>query len=299
MTRIEPTQGQALQLSLDLQFPERTWTHQETYLDWHGTFNGQGSLIEIHISAPDGRTAQLQTSGPLSAARKVFQKAIASLIVAERRDYPILSIGDKVRLLPHKFDVPTWKLWGDRWLEIMETDPLLLRVQGQSKVKEFRVSQVTTHPWSCDCERCEPYFPRALPFENVIESKSTAADCADGVSTLLPQLDDSLLPQLDDSITPHVDVIESSLLDTENHQGVVENDANDSITPEYRPAGTARTTNQYFRYSCRVNGKVRHFHISGGPITSPLAIARWAEIQSAKARKVPSSEIVKMIESWA
>ncbi|WP_293355944.1 MULTISPECIES: hypothetical protein [unclassified Microcoleus] len=47
----------------------------------------------------------------------------------------------------------------------------------------------------------------------------------------------------------------------------------------YRPRGTARS-GEYFRFSYRDGGKVRHIHIKGGNTDSPIAQAKVQEVRS-------------------
>ena len=66
----------------------------------------------------------------------------------------------------------------------------------------------------------------------------------------------------------------------------------------YRPKGTARG-GEYFRFSYRAGGKMKHIHIPGGNTGSNLAQSRAAEVMELAAAGVPSLEICDRIRAWS
>ena len=114
-----------------------------------------------------------------------------------------------------------------------------------------------------------------------------------------------------DSITPlEVTVIESTPLEvaviesTPLEVTVIESTplevAIDSITLNpisiYKPGGTARS-GEYFRFSYRDGGKVRHIHIRGGNTDSPIAQAKVQEVRSLLGASVSPLQIASILKS--
>ncbi|MEH1811935.1 MAG: hypothetical protein V7K26_03640 [Nostoc sp.] len=54
----------------------------------------------------------------------------------------------------------------------------------------------------------------------------------------------------------------------------------------------------YYRYCWMSGRKIHHCHISGGSITSPLAVQRRADVESAISDGQSPQEIEKLIHSW-
>ena len=67
-----------------------------------------------------------------------------------------------------------------------------------------------------------------------------------------------------------------------------------SAISTYKPKGTARG-GEYFRFSYRDGGKVRHIHIRGGNTDSLLAIAKVEEVRSLLAIGIPAVQVAAMI----
>jgi hypothetical protein len=87
-------------------------------------------------------------------------------------------------------------------------------------------------------------------------------------------------------------------VDTESIAQPVEFDFVSKCVATYRPKGTARG-GEYFRYSYRAGGKMKHLHISGRNTGSVLAQSRVAEVMELAAAGVPSLEICDRIKSWS
>jgi len=86
--------------------------------------------------------------------------------------------------------------------------------------------------------------------------------------------------------------------DTESIPDPVCPDSVSGPVATYRPKGTARG-GEYFRFSYRVGGKMKHLHIPGGNTGSVLAQSRAAEVMELAAAGVPSLEICDRIKSWS
>jgi hypothetical protein len=87
-------------------------------------------------------------------------------------------------------------------------------------------------------------------------------------------------------------------LDTESIAPPVEFDSVSGPVATYRPKGTARG-GEYFRFSYRAGGKMKHLHIPGGNTGSVLAQSRASEVMELAAAGVPSLEICDRIKSWS
>jgi len=87
-------------------------------------------------------------------------------------------------------------------------------------------------------------------------------------------------------------------LDTESTPEPVEFDSVSGPVATYRPRGTARG-GEYFRFSYRAGGKMKHLHIPGGNTGSVLAQSRATEVMELAAAGVPSLEICDRIKSWS
>lgn len=66
----------------------------------------------------------------------------------------------------------------------------------------------------------------------------------------------------------------------------------------YKAAGKATGDNRYFRYSWRESGRVKHRHIPGGNVRSPLAKSRAAEVERAIATGADSQKVCQLIHSF-
>lgn len=105
----------------------------------------------------------------------------------------------------------------------------------------------------------------------------------------------TLVPPPIDSVTP---IDEPVVTESIDEPVVTESNPpeNDSVTKSasaistYRPRGTARS-GEYFRFSYRDGGKIRHIHIRGGNTDSPIAQARVEEVRSLLAAGVPPAQI--------
>ena len=129
-------------------------------------------------------------------------------------------------------------------------------------------------------------------------------------SALGPQPHESVSPfstsETESSLaTPGTDT-ESSVLGPQPHDSVSTLDA-DTESPRYwsnqgdrryKPRGTARGKNNYFRFSYRDGGRMRHLHIPGGNTTSPLAQQRWEEVRQMVERRYPTEYIIEVINRW-
>lgn len=87
-------------------------------------------------------------------------------------------------------------------------------------------------------------------------------------------------------------------LDTESIPAPGEFDSVSGPVATYRPKGTARG-GEYFRFSYRAGGKMKHLHIPGGNSDSILAQSRAAEVMELSAAGVPAADICDLIKSWS
>jgi hypothetical protein len=134
----------------------------------------------------------------------------------------------------------------------------------------------------------------------------------DSVSTAPPADTESNCQHSETDIAARVDVdTESNRLhgefdsvstappaDTESIPDPVCHDSVSGPVATYRPKGTARG-GEYFRFSYRAGGKMKHLHIPGGNTNSVLAQSRAAEVMELAAAGVPSLEICDRIKSWS
>jgi len=129
--------------------------------------------------------------------------------------------------------------------------------------------------------------PIALDTESTPESVDTESIpdqvCLDSVSVQPIALDTESTPES---------------VDTESIAPSVEFDSVSGPVATYRPKGTARG-GEYFRFSYRAGGKMKHLHIPGGNTGSVLAQSRAAEVMELAAAGVPSLEICDRIKSWS
>jgi hypothetical protein len=113
----------------------------------------------------------------------------------------------------------------------------------------------------------------------------------------------TLVPPPVDSVTSIVEpVVTESNSPVDSVTSIVEpvvtesNPPVDSVTKSasaistYRPRGTARS-GEYFRFSYRDGGKVRHIHIKGGNTDSPISQAKVEEVRSLLAAGAPPVQI--------
>jgi hypothetical protein len=102
----------------------------------------------------------------------------------------------------------------------------------------------------------------------------------------------TLVPPLrNDSVTPIVETVVTE-----------SNPPDDSVTKSasaistYRPRGTARS-GEYFRFSYRDGGKIRHIHIRGGNTDSPIAQEKVQEVRSLLAAGMPPAEVAATLRN--
>jgi hypothetical protein len=101
------------------------------------------------------------------------------------------------------------------------------------------------------------------------------------------------------SVPPPLDSVSTAPpADTESIPDPVCLDSVSGPVATYRPKGTARG-GEYFRFSYRAGGKMKHLHIPGGNTGSVLAQSRAAEVMELAAAGVPSLEICDRIKSWS
>ena len=86
--------------------------------------------------------------------------------------------------------------------------------------------------------------------------------------------------------------------DTESTPEPVEFDSVSGPVATYRPKGTARG-GEYFRFSYRAGGKMKHLHIPGGNTGSVLAQSRAAEVMELAAAGTPLQDLIDRIKSWS
>ncbi len=87
-------------------------------------------------------------------------------------------------------------------------------------------------------------------------------------------------------------------VDTESIPDAICLDSVSGPVATYRPKGTARG-GEYYRFSYRAGGKMKHLHIPGGNTGSVLAQSRAAEVMELAAAGVPSLEICDRIRAWS
>jgi hypothetical protein len=66
----------------------------------------------------------------------------------------------------------------------------------------------------------------------------------------------------------------------------------------YKARGSAKGENRYYRYSCKIGKRTKHYHIPGGNIHSVASRSRAEEVAKAVASGLPPADVVKIIESW-
>ncbi|WP_009631033.1 hypothetical protein [Synechocystis sp. PCC 7509] len=66
----------------------------------------------------------------------------------------------------------------------------------------------------------------------------------------------------------------------------------------YYPRGTAKSFNQYFRFSYRDGKRMRHLHIPGGNTRSPEAIERAKRVRAFVDEGATPSQVRSLIEGW-
>lgn len=77
------------------------------------------------------------------------------------------------------------------------------------------------------------------------------------------------------------------------------NAVTESSVNTYRPTGSARGNNSYFRFSYKDRGRVKHIHISGGNTDALLAQSRAIEVRAKISTGGEPAEIVGMIRRWS
>ncbi len=210
---------------------------------------------------------------------------------------PSLKPGDWVKLRRKSTSAAYWKK--GEVVQIESVHPL----NGGARFWNDR-TECWGYLHSCDV------IPVPPPLDSV--SKSIASDtestappadtesipdpvCYDSVSVPPIALDTESIPDpvCHDSVS-----VPPIALDTESIPDPVCHDSVSGPVATYRPKGTARG-GEYFRFSYRAGGKMKHLHIPGGNTGSVLAQSRAAEVMELAAAGVPSLEICDRIKSWS
>ncbi|GEM_PF-5105896 len=167
--------------------------------------------------------------------------------------------------------------------------------------------------WAIKFDEGDTTMNECPSFDSVSPIEAPQSDTESSLSLLQSKSNDSVSPLIsgaDDSVSPieaFQSDTESSLSQTDTHDSVSIIDA-DTESPyhwdrqgdlKYVPGGTARTKNNYFRYSYRDNGKMRHVHIPGGNTGSPAAQMHWEEVQRLVRSGASPKYIVQIIKSWS
>jgi hypothetical protein len=66
---------------------------------------------------------------------------------------------------------------------------------------------------------------------------------------------------------------------------------------KYRPRGTARC-GEYYRFTYKWYGKVKHRHIPGGNCSNPVAIARVEAVRQSIAAGKTTTEVLELIDTF-
>jgi signal peptidase I len=156
------------------------------------------------------------------------------------------------------------------------------------------VDSVSVQPIARDTESTpEPVDTESIPPSVEFDSVSVQPIARDTESTPEPVDTESIPPSVEfDSVS-----VQPIARDTESTPEPVEFDSVSGPVATYRPKGTARG-GEYFRFSYRAGGKMKHLHIPGGNTGSVLAQLRVAEVMELAAAGVPTLEICDRIKSW-
>jgi hypothetical protein len=111
----------------------------------------------------------------------------------------------------------------------------------------------------------------------------------DSVTPVEPAVTESKPPPADDSVTPVEPAVTESKIPVEGEYLAL------NAISTYRPRGTARGGDEYYRLSYKEGGRVKHVHIRGGNTDSPIAQAKVEEVRSLLAAGVAPAEIAKML----
>jgi hypothetical protein len=133
-----------------------------------------------------------------------------------------------------------------------------------------------------------------IPVPAPLDSVSVQPIARDTESIPEPVDTESIPPSVEfDSVS-----VQPIARDTESTPEPVEFDSVSGPVATYRPKGTARG-GEYFRFSYRAGGKMKHLHIPGGNTDSVLAQSRATEVMELAAAGVPTPEICDRIKSWS
>jgi hypothetical protein len=122
------------------------------------------------------------------------------------------------------------------------------------------------------------------------EVKLTLTPAVDSVTSVEFAVTESTLPSAVDSVTP----VEPAV--TESNSPVRDDYLALNAVSTYRPRGTARG-GEYYRLSYKDGSRVRHVHIRGGNVASPIAQAKVAEVRSLLAAGISPAEIAAMLRN--
>jgi hypothetical protein len=189
---------------------------------------------------------------------------------------PSLKPGDWVKLRRKSTSAAYWKK--GEVVQIESVHPL----NGGARFWNDR-TECWGYLHSCDV------IPVPPPLDSV--SKSIASD----TESTAPPADTESIP---DPVCYDSVSVPPIALDTESIPDPVCHDSVSGPVATYRPKGTARG-GEYFRFSYRAGGKMKHLHIPGGNTGSVLAQSRAAEVMELAAAGVPSLEICDRIKSWS
>jgi len=209
---------------------------------------------------------------------------------------PIVKPGDRVKARHKSVNAPHWKR-GDV-VRIDTVHPLDGSVKCWNKRTQswgyLYPDEFVSMPPQIDLVSVQPIARDTESIAPPVDTESIAQSVELDIESIAQpvELDSVSIAQPVDSVSIAPPV------DTESTPEPVEFDFVSKCVATYRPKGTARG-GEYFRYSYRAGGKMKHLHISGRNTGSVLAESRVAEVMELAAAGVPSLEICDRIKSWS
>lgn len=113
----------------------------------------------------------------------------------------------------------------------------------------------------------------------------------DSVTPVEPAVTESTPPPADDSVTPVESAVTESKPPAEGEYLAL------NAVSTYRPRGTARGGDEYYRLSYKEGSRVKHVHIRGGNTGSPIAQAKVAEVRSLLVSGMLPAEIATLLRN--
>jgi len=157
------------------------------------------------------------------------------------------------------------------------------------------LDSVSAQPIALDTESNCPHVETDTIARILTDTESNCPHSEFDSVSIAPPADTESTPELVEFDSVSVQPI---ALDTESIPDSIYPDSVSGPVATYRPKGTARG-GEYFRFSYRAGGKMKHLHIPGGNTGSVLARSRATEVMELAAAGVPSLEICDRIRAWS